>query len=195
MPAFLSDPPLAGYLVLIAAVLALAAVWLNKRDRRSLIGLAAAAVLLTLVFLIDRVAESPREEAVRRAKGMAAAADAKDPAAFVVHLADTIEYSGEGQPRKITKDQVRNSGLWGLLKQHSVHVAVWDFARADVKQPDDNTVEIGFMGKGETPDGKMYPVYVRATYAKQSDGTFKMTTFGTFSPTNRDEPLPIPNFP
>src|SRR5256885_1527228 len=134
MPTFLSDPPLAVYLVLLAAVIVLGLVWLGRRDRRSLVAALIAVGLLRLVVLIDALVESPREESVRRAKVMQKAADTRDPAAFTAELADTVEYSNGGTPVKLTREQIRNGGFWEVLRQHQVHVAVWDFSRDDVKQ-------------------------------------------------------------
>lgn len=194
MPTVLSDPPFVVYLVLCAVVVALGAVWASKRNRRVLIATAVAAVVLLLVFLIDRTSVSPREEAVRRATAMASAADAKDPMAFIANLGDTVEFTSGQQPVKVSKDQLRTSNFWGMLRQYNVRVTAWDFSRENVKVIDDNTIEIGFMAKGEA-EGKPYPLFVRATFTKQSNGAFKLTKFGTFSPTNHDEPLAIPNFP
>lgn len=195
MPTFLSDPPPAVYFVLVGAVIVLGLVWLNKRDRRSLVAFGIAVAVLLVVALIDKAVESPREESVRKVQQMANAATAHNQDAFVAEIADTVEYSGGGQPVKLTKEQIRHSGFWQTLQQFSVRVAVWDFSREDVKQIDDNTVEIGFLGKGEVPDGKQFPVYVRATFARQPDGKMRLTKFATFDPMSHDKPLPIPNFP
>src|SRR6266481_4044226 len=106
----------------------------------------ALAVLL-LVYGIDKTYESPREEAVRRVKAMAAAADAKNPDQFVEHLADTIEYRGGSQPVTVKKDEVRSGPFWHMLRQHDARVTVWDFSQGDAKQIDANTIEIGFLAK------------------------------------------------
>src|SRR5262249_51188241 len=158
--------------------------------RRSLVAVVVATALLLLVALIDALVESPREESVRKVKAMANAASSREPAAFIVEMADTVEYTGGEQPQKLTKEQIRGSHFWEVLQQHNVRVAVWDFSRDDVKVIDDNTVEIGFMGKGEA-EGKQFPVYVRATFTKQSDGKMKLTRFATFNPIDHTKPLAI----
>ncbi|HJZ54395.1 MAG TPA: hypothetical protein VKE74_05530, partial [Gemmataceae bacterium] len=187
MPTFLSDPTQSFYLILVAFVVVAGVIAARNQDRRSLITLAVALGAFLLVGLIDILVESPREGAVRAAQEMGHAADAKNPEAFVVHLADTIEYTGGQQPVKATKEQIRNSGFWSLLRDHNVRVTTWDYSRADVKEIDANTVEIGFMAKGEA-DGKPYPVYVRATFTRQPDGKMRVTKFATFNPANHNEP-------
>jgi hypothetical protein len=150
--------------------------------------------LLFLVVLIDAMIESPREGAVASAKAMANAADKHDPAGFVAEVADTVEFSDGNQTQKVPREKLRTSGFWQMLNQYSVHVAVWDFSREYAREIDDNTIEIGFLAKGESPQGQ-YMLFVRATFAKQADGKMKLTKFATFKPENHDVPLAIPNFP
>ncbi len=194
MPTILSDPPFALYLVLAAALAITGAIAASRQDRRSGIAFGIAILVLLLVFAIDRFRASPREEAVQGAQALVAAAEAKDPSAFALLLADKVEY--EGNPsRTLTREEIRTGPFWSMLKQYGVtHVAAWDFSRDDVKQRDDNTVEIGFMAKGENAQGQ-FPVYIRATFSRQSDGKMKLTKFASFHPTNHAEPLAIPNFP
>ena len=194
MPTFLSDPPFALYLVFGAFVVIAAAIAASRQDRKSFRTLAIAVALLLIVIIIDMLVQSPRERAVAGAQAMSKAAETNDPAAFVAQLADTIEYNGS-QPQKLTKEQIRGGHFWAMLKQYNVtHVAVWDFSRENVREIDENTIEIGFMAKGETPQGQ-FPLFIRATFAKQPDGQMKLTKFATFHPTNHSEPLAIPGFP
>lgn len=116
---------------------------------------------------------------------MARAADVKDSEAFASHVAEKIEYRGGSNPLALSRDQLRHMPIWSMLRQQNVHVATWDFSRADVVEIDANTIEIGFMAKGETPDGKMFPMYFRATFGKQADGSMKMTSFASFDPVKR----------
>ena len=192
----ISDPPQALYLALGVAFVVTGVIAAQYQSRRKLIPFVIVLLLLVGLFLVDRLFESPREESVRRAQAIAAAADARNPDAFVSHLADTIEYSaGDGTPHKLTRDQIKSHGFWGTLRHFNVHVAVWDFSRDDVKVIDDNTVEIGFMAKGEVPDGKQIPLFVRATFKRQSDGQFKLTAVRTFDALDHSKPFAIHGFP
>lgn len=195
MPNFLSDPPQLVYILLAGLLVVSGAIAAQKQDRRAVIPFGVAFLLMMLVFLMDRFSESPREEAVRRVHMMAMAADAKSADAFVEHLADKVTVqTAEGQTKTATRDEFKQSHFWSLLKQWNVHVAVWDFSREDVKVIDDKTIEIGFMAKGEA-DGKQVPLYAKATFGKQGDGTFKLTAFKSFEPIDRTKPFPITNFP
>jgi hypothetical protein len=129
--------------------------------------------------------ESPREEAVRRAKAMVMAADAKDNEAFVSHLADSVSYEGDSTlPIIFSRDQLRHAPFWNLLRQNNAHVAAWDFSRTDVIEIDDKTIEIGFLAKGEA-EGKQVPAYFRARFTRQPDGTMKMSSFASFDAVQR----------
>lgn len=195
MPTFLSDPPQALYLILGGFLVITGAIAAQKQDRRAAIPFGVAALLLLIVFLLDRFFESPREEATRRTFFMGMAADAKNPDAFVEHVADKVTvHTGEGQPKTVTRDEMKKSHFWALLRQFNVQVTTDSFSRDDVKVIDDNTIEIGFVAKG-TADGKTIPVYARATFSKQSDGSYKLTSFKSFEFIDRTKTFTIPNFP
>lgn len=188
---FIADPPQWVYLVLAGLLVVTGALAAQKQDRRRALAFGVAFLLMLAVFVLDKLLESPREEATRRVYMMQVAADAKNPDLFVEHVADKLEI----QSRPTTREDLRKSGFWPLLKQFNVRVAVWGFSRDDVKVIDDNTVEIGFMAKGEIEGGKQLPVYCRGTFKKQPDGSFKMVTFKAVDPINRTNAVEIPNFP
>jgi len=193
MPTFLTDPAAAFYLILLAFAVVTGAIAARYQDRPSFIRFGVALVILLAVYLVDKSSESPREEAVRRVQAMANAADSKNPDAFIEHVAETVEYrSGGDKPSRLTKNDLRASPFWDMLRQFNVHVAVWDFSRDDVKEIDANTIEVGFSAKGES-DGKPFPLYMRATFKKQPDGSWKLAAFSSFKFENHNEPLVIPN--
>jgi hypothetical protein len=195
MPTFLTDPPFTVYLVLAAAFFVAFAVWFGNRSRKSLAALGAVVAVIALLLLIDALCESLREESVRRAMAMVKAADTRDPEAFLSHVADKIEYQGESVPVTVTKAQLRNSQMWGVLKQYNAHVAAWDFSHGDVKLIDDDTVEIGFLAKGEA-NGQQAPMYFRAKFARQTDGQMKLVALASFDALKRvNERKSIPFFP
>lgn len=196
MPTFISDPPPVVYLLLFAALIATAAVAAQRQTRKAFVPFLVIASLLALVYVLDRFIDSPREGSVKSAQAMALAADQNRPDDFVKHTADTITYKGEGQAITATREQLKNSPFWGMLRQFNAHVAVWNFSRDDVKPVADDTVEIGFMAKGETRgELKGVQLYVRGTFKKQPDGSMKMTEFRTFDAIDNRKPFTIPNFP
>lgn len=194
MPTFLSDPAPAFYLILLGFAVVTGAIAARYQDRPSLIRFGIAIAVLLLAYLIDKSFESPREEAVRRVQAMAQAADAKNPDAFVEHLADSFEYRGGEKPTNAKKDEMRTAPFWDMLRQINARVTVWDFSRDDVKQVDANTIEIGFSGKGES-DNRPMMLYMKATFRKQPDGQWKLTAIASFKFEKHDEALAIPNFP
>jgi len=194
MPTFIADPPQTIYLALVAAVMASGLVWLNRRERRTLHVFLGVLAVTALVVLLDRLFESPREEAVRRVHAMMAAADRRDPEAFASQLAESVKYRGEQAEVTFNRDQLRRHSFWSLLHQFNVHVAAWDFSRDDVRWPDSNSVQIGFLAKGELrgEGGKQFPFYFRATFTRQSDGELKLTRLESFDPMSREKRLSIP---
>jgi hypothetical protein len=184
MPTFISDPSEAVFVVLVVATAVIGFVWFNWRTRRTLIAFVVALAILSLIVLIDWLVESPREEAVRRVQAMATAADTRDTEAFVSHLAESVEYRGTGAAITLKRDDLRRANFWNILRQLNVHVATWDFSRHDVSEIDANTVEIGFMAKGES-SGKPFPIYFRTTFRRQPDGQMKLTSIASFDPIKR----------
>jgi hypothetical protein len=196
MPTFLSDPPFAVYVSLIVVLIVSGMLWLSRRERKSSIAFGCAISLLAAIVLLDHFFESPREESKRRVNEMVEASNARNPEAFLSHVADTLQYQGESSnPIPITKEQLRNSGFWGILRQFDVRVAAWDFDRNDVTRIDDDTIEIGFLASGKA-DGKQIPMYFRAKFTRQSDGQMKLSGLASYDPLKRTkERQSIPNFP
>jgi hypothetical protein len=192
MPTFLSDPAPAFYLVLFGFVVVTGAIAARNQDRKSLLRFAAALAVLLIVFLIDKLVESPREEALGKVQQMMKAANARQPDAFVAQIADTIEYKGRGRTKTITREQLRTAGFWSLLHQHNVRVAGWDY---DAREIDTNTVEVGFLAKAEA-EGRSFPMYLQGTFTRQPDGKLRLTRFASFDPMKRtNEPITIPAGP
>lgn len=189
MPVFLADPPPALYLVLLAIAVVTGALAARNQDRRSLIRFAIALAILLALYLLDKTNESPYEEAVRRVQAMAQATDAKNPDAFVEHMADTIEYRGTNTPTRITKQEFRGHPFWAMLRHNDVRVAVWNFSLPE-EQPGDG-IEVKFSAKGES-GGTPVLMDIRAVFRKQPDGTWKLSGF-TSHKYGSNELFPIPN--
>ncbi|MDY3563285.1 hypothetical protein R5W23_004785 [Gemmata sp. JC673] len=195
MPTFLSDPPPAIYLVLGFVVLITGVIAAQRQTRKAAVPFLIAAGLLLVVFLIDRFVDSPREQAVKSAKAMAAAVEANRPDDFVKHVAGTLAYNGEGQGHALTQEKIKSLPFWPMLRQLNPRIEVWNFSRDDVRSIDDNTIEIGFMAKAQQRGGmEQQMLYVRATFKRQPDGSMKMTEFRTFDSINNRDPYHIPGF-
>jgi hypothetical protein len=195
MPTFLSDPPLIVYVMLTLAVIISGSMWFNRRTQQSVIGFGSFVALLALLVLLDWLFESPREESVRRVLAMTHAADARDSEAFLSNIADSFEYEDVGRSRTISREALRTSAIWEILRQNNVHTAAWDFDRSDVVEVDANTIEIGFLAKGETTNNQV-PIYLRAKFTRQQDGQMKLTGLASFDPMKRtNERLSIPYLP
>ncbi|MCS6866564.1 MAG: hypothetical protein RMJ56_00585 [Gemmataceae bacterium] len=196
MPTFLIDPPQGVYLLLGGLLIVTGLIAAQKPGRRAIIPFVVAFFLLLGVFILDRLVESPREEAQRRSYLLALAADAKNPDLFTEQIADNLlVHTTGGQTKTLTRQEVQEHRFWDALRNFEVRITVWDFSRDDVHYPDDDSVEIGFMGKGEVRGGPTIPVYIRTTYRRQADGSFKLSALRTFEALNRSQPYAIPQFP
>lgn len=173
MPAVLTDPPPALWILLVIFALVSVGLWLRSRNRTMGLVAVVAVLLLVLLFLCRFAGESPRQEAIRRVKALVAAIDARNPDAMLPHVAEDFDYQG----RK--KKDIKASPLWGLLSQYNARASAGGVGQDD-EQPDENTVIIGFTGWA-TVDGRDYPMYVRAFFKKDAKGEWKVQTFKAYS--------------
>jgi hypothetical protein len=192
MPLLFADPPVWLYLLLAGALVVTGAIAAQYPNRRTLIPFGIAFLAMMLVFLLDRMYESPREEAARRIYQMHVAIGARNPDAFAEHLADKVLIQGSGEGKTLSRDEMKSNPFWDTLKAYDVSVTVWDFSREDVRELGAGGIEIGFMGKGTPTGGSPTPVHLRATFTKQGDGSYKLTALRTFEPLDRTKPLTIP---
>jgi len=191
MPNVFSDPPFLLYTILVIGFVIAGAAWYRLRSRKSRIAVAVLAVLLGALILIDRLVESPREESVRRVEAMAAAATARDPARFVEQLAKSFAYNGK------TRVDVRNSGIWNLIREYNARVAVWGMGKDDFQILSDTEIEFGFYAKGEAA-GQPGAVlrYIRTRFVKEADGAYRMKAMKFYSIENGNRAEePIAGFP
>jgi hypothetical protein len=190
MPTALSDPSLTMYLVLAVFAIVTGALWVKNRTRSSLVRFGIATGILVLLFLIDWLFESPREEASRRVKAMADTATAVNPDAFVENLSPSFNYHGAD------REKIRHAGAWSLIRQHSARVAVWGLGRDDFMQISENEIEIGFYAKAQAPSNEAQLRYVKAVFTRDPDGAYRLKTFRFYTPgvSGRAEE-PIQNFP
>ena len=182
MPDWLADPSMAFYLVLAAFVLILRFLWFRKPERRALVRLGVAAGVLALVGVIDLVFESPREEAVRKTREMARASSESRLDDLFAHVSDAFDYGGVGKAalRSYAESAIRD-GRWS-------GASVWDFDRSYYTQVDDDTIQIGFLVQ---PHGYNVIYYCIATFGKNPQGEYTLTTFELYNPLQRTNAPPI----
>ena len=173
MPAVLTDPPPALWVLLVIVALVSLGLWVRSRNRPMGILAATAVLAMILLFLCRFAGESPRQEAIRRVKALVAAIDARKPDDMLPHVADDFDYKG----RK--KSEIKSSPLWGLLAQSGARASAGGVGQ-DFEQLDGNTLVLGFTGWA-TVDGRDYPMYVRAFFKKDAKGEWKVQTFKAYS--------------
>lgn len=191
MPTFLSDPAPALYLILLVLVVIAGGIWVRFRDRGSLIRVGIAVAVLLLLFVIDTLVESPREEGIRKVNEMCAAATAPDPDKFVANVSDSFESFGAN------KEKVRKSGAWDLVRQYKARINATGFDRDGFKPVNDTEYDLEFLATAKAQDGGVLQRYVRARFVRDPDGKYRLKGVKFYDPLtgglNREEP--IPGFP
>jgi hypothetical protein len=191
MPTFISDPPQTVYLVLIGAAVVTGVIAARRQDRKSFVPFGIALGVLLLVYLFDRVGESPREEATRKVQAMAEAATDADPDRFLEHVSASFNMYGADRER------LRKSGAWEVIRSTHARVAVWGFGQDAFERLGDTEVEVGFYAKAQTPDGRFVTRYIKARFVKDPDGQYRVKTMKFYNPAENglNSEDPIPGFP
>jgi hypothetical protein len=129
---WLIDNAILFYVLLGLVALAFAAVWWLRRDRRLLIGLAVAVVLIALVWLLTLLVVTDSQQLERAVREMAAAVSEDRPADLVKHLSRKFSYG------PVTKDNAadfisRNVQAYGVTYVHIGRFDVKRVSRAEGK--------------------------------------------------------------
>jgi hypothetical protein len=187
----LADPPRSLYLILIVAAVIAGAIAARYQTRKTFLAFLAVASLLLALFLIDTFVESPREQAVRRVQAMAQAATDQKPEAFLEHVSPKFEKNGK------TRNDLRTSPAWELIRQYQAKVTVSDFPRDGIEWSGDDEFDLSFLCKAEAKDGGLVMRYCKARFIHESDGSWKLKSIRFYNPGEngmRTED-PIPGFP
>ncbi len=185
MPVFLSDPSSTTYLVLAALVIVAAAVAARWQDRKRVGIFLGALSLLGVVYLLDRLYESPREEAVEASVAIVNAVTQRNTEAFLSHVSESFDAKG------LKKADLRRAVE--LARQFDVKVVAWNFDRNRVVYHDGPppAVDVEYDAKAEGPGG-MAAKHVKATFVRDPDGKYRMRTFTTYNIVQKQVEEPIP---
>jgi hypothetical protein len=197
MPNALSDPSSTLYAILVIVVFVLAAMWFRNRTRGSLIRVLIAASVLVGLFLIDKLFESPREEATRKLYEMAEASQHQDWDPMLRNISDSFKYKSPGG-REINKEDFRKLTKTIALIPGFKGVIVWDFDRANFRPIDNDNFKIGFQAKPKDVPNPEWIAWIVATFHHDPDGEWRMSGFNRYELVKQDRndnpPMDIPGF-
>jgi hypothetical protein len=185
MPTALSDPTTTLYVILGAITVIFGAVALRRQKRSDFFNFLIPALALVALFIIDRMVESPREQAVRKIQEMGTASREKKLDDLFKHVSDSFQH------KSIDKKALREMAKTAEAKGFG-GISEYDLARSGFKEVDANTIEQGFRVKHNgTPE---LHFYVYATFKKEADGEWRLTAFELADPVNvKDKKdLPVP---
>ena len=183
MPTALSDPSFTLYVILGILVVIFGSVALRRQRRTDVYNLLIPGALLIALFVIDRMVESPREVSVRKIQEMGTASRAKKYDDLFRHVSDSFKYRSLDKTGLRERARAAESVGFG-------GIAEYDLARSGFKEVDANTVEQGFRVK-HTGQPEVH-FYVVATFKKDPDGEWRLSTFKLFDPVNVNDEKDIP---
>jgi hypothetical protein len=182
MPTALSDPSPTLYIVLAAIVVLLGSIAARRQKRSDVINFAIPALALLALFLIDRFFESPREQAVRKIQEMGKASRDKKYDDLFKHVSDSFKYKTMDKKGLMEKAK-QYQGMFGGISEYALD-------RSQFKQIDDTTSEQAFRVKHNGEPELHFQVL--ATFKKDPDGEWRLTTFRLFDPINSNDEKDIP---
>ena len=185
MPTLLSDPTRPMYILFGAMVVILGALALRRQKKSDIITFVVAAVLLLVLYIIDRSVESPREQVVRKIDEMKSASQSKKYDDLFKHVSDSFNY--KGLDKKALRDKAH------LAEQYFDGIEAWDYGRNDFKIVDDTTVQQGFLVQPKNSNNPALQRYVVATFKKEGE-EWRLKTFAIYDPIKKtnDAELGIP---
>jgi hypothetical protein len=175
-----------AYLLLGIVALGLASAWWMTRERNYLIGLAATAAMIFLVWLLGRLIVTDRQQIEANLWAMAQGVTDGQPDQVFCHLSRQFHF----------QDMDRDAFLPRAAKaiqQHRVkELYLWDF---QVEQLDRQarTARMAFNVRLTSPwsDSPQF-FLVRADFVLE-DGQWRMKGFRLFNPVaDTDRPIPVP---
>lgn len=187
MPTWLTEDPSSVYLLLgILAFGFLAAFWL-KRQRKYLIGVGLMALLAGLVWLVDYLIVTDREQILQHLGVMAEAGSRRDLERVFRHISKDFQHGTldkaafrQAAERVMRRFNVRNIRIWDLEPGEIAREARSGKIAFKVKVQSDLTRETDFF-------------LCRAEFVLDPDGQWRMKGFQIFNPlVNTDQPLQIP---
>jgi hypothetical protein len=185
----LADPPPLAYLVLTVLVVVAAGVAAKLQTRGSLLRVGLAVALLAGLFLCDTLAESPREEAVRRVGLLADAINQRSPAGFLAGVSDRFDYKGKA------KAEFGVERAMAEVRRLNLTAQAWEFDRDKVVYQDFNNtpaVVIAFDGKATGPNGEPFLRHFTARFVRDPDGAYRLQTFTPYDFVAKAQESPIP---
>ena len=166
------------YVLLGVAAAALLYLGFTRKRRGLLVAGGIVAALIGLYFLLDRLVETDREQIRRSLSDMADAVKAADTERILSHISP--KFSAWGMDRAAFRGYV-DRNLRGRLVDE---LLIWDVAFPNGGTPTANgTIEVTFRAKPKSARLGMTPDFRgEATFARDSDGQWKMTGFKIFNP-------------
>jgi hypothetical protein len=170
MPTVLSDPSPTLYVILGAVVVIFGAIAARRQKRSDVINFAIPAVLLVVVYLIDRAVESPREQVVKAIQEMEAATQNKKHDEVFKHVSESFKYKTLDKKGLQEKARLVES----LPNWEGIKVIRLD--RKGFVQKDDNTIEQQFEVQPLRMPGTEYRYDCVATFKKEN-GLWRLVGF------------------
>jgi ketosteroid isomerase-like protein len=189
MPDWLAEPETVLILLVAIAAIGSGVIAWRTRHRAWVIIAFVSLLFLGLLFLLDKMFLSDREQIAGSVQSMAAAVAPKDFNQVFSHISERFEYGPVNKAafRKFAEDTSRNRQIDSLV--------VWNFQVLKFNETKDQAeVSFQFKVKAGGRLGNIEEVFYlcKAVYLKEADGQWRMKTFKVYPLSSGDQQLTIP---
>jgi hypothetical protein len=180
----------AVYIVLGSVAFVCLLCWKQVPRRASLIGFGAAAALMLVYFLLDRLVETDREQIQRKIEVMAGAVRRQDVGAIFAHVSEDFRHGGLSREgfRQFAENHIRS---------HRVdEIIVWDFqfpddfkAPAPVAGRVTEVAQVSFLVRAVGSFNALERC--QADFVRDRDGQWRLLDFQLRNPVD-NSPVAVP---
>jgi hypothetical protein len=187
---WLIDDPTVVYLILGAAIFALAVAWWITRKRPYAVGAAVGAGLLPVLWLVSTFIQTDAKQIERNIRDMGSGVEANDLDRVFARIAGDFSVGG------MDKSPFRQYAERFLRLHRVTGIVVWDYEPREVSRAD-RTASVTYKVKVQgIEDAQGVPFYnCQSTFVLEADGQWRLRTFQLLLPTvdpARGEPIPLP---
>jgi hypothetical protein len=186
------DPTLLYMLLAIAAIISFVAWWRTRQGRFALAG-GVAVILVGLVWLLGFLIPSAGKKIEHALQEMSAGVQDRDLNRIFAHVSDHFQQGPPTFGSTLDKAGFRHDAESVLRLKHVEKVIVWN-VRIEELSRDRRLADVSFYAKPISDWGRDTYYLVRAQFALDEDGQWRLRGFEVFNPfVNTHEAVRIPS--
>jgi len=187
MPLWLVEDPTIVYVILGILGLGLGVMAWRTRKRKYGVAVGVVLLLICLVWLLDFLIVTDREQIQLNLQDMVLAAEQRNMDRLFTHISNDFRRGG------MDKAAFRRAADTTIQRWNVRNIRLWDLDIGEVSR-ERRTAHVEFRARanGDWPGGGYAQCFCRSEFVLDSDGQWRMRTFELFNAVDTRDPLSIP---